>query len=63
MLIEDFQKTKHDDIFGLDRKKKYGGQREPTKQKKNEKLNSWKEYCNVTASTIPWSQIYKLAAG
>ena len=28
-----FQKTKHDDIFRLDRKKKYGGQREPIKQK------------------------------
>ena len=24
---------------------------------------SWKEYCNVTASSNPWSQVYKLAAG
>ena len=32
-------------------------------QIKKEKLNSWKEYCNVAASTNPWSQVYKLAAG
>jgi hypothetical protein len=30
---------------------------------KKEKCNSWKEYCNVAASTNPWSQVYKLAAG
>ena len=30
---------------------------------KTEKFNSWKEYCNVAASTNPWSQVYKLAAG
>jgi len=28
-----------------------------------DKLNSWKEYCNVTASTNRWSQVYKLASG
>jgi len=28
-----------------------------------EKLNSWKEYCNVEASINTWSQVYKLAAG
>jgi hypothetical protein len=30
---------------------------------KKEKFNSWKEYCNVAASTNTWSQVYKLAAG
>jgi len=30
---------------------------------KREKFISWKEYCNVTASTNPRSQVYKLAAG
>jgi hypothetical protein len=29
---------------------------------KREKFISWKEYCNVTASINPWSQVYKLAA-
>ena len=37
--------------------------REYQLQIKKEKLNSWKEYCNVAASTNPWSQVYKLAAG
>jgi hypothetical protein len=32
-------------------------------ENKREKFNSWKEYCNVAASTNPWSQVYKLAAG
>ena len=30
---------------------------------KHEKMNSWKEFCNLTASTNPWSQVYKLASG
>jgi hypothetical protein len=30
---------------------------------KKKKFNSWKEYCNVAASTNLWSQIYNLAAG
>jgi hypothetical protein len=30
---------------------------------RKEKFNSWKEYCNVTASSNPWSQVYKLATG
>jgi hypothetical protein len=30
---------------------------------RKEKINSWKEYCNVTASSNPWSQVYKLTAG
>jgi hypothetical protein len=30
---------------------------------KKEKFNSWKEYCNVAASTNPWSQVHKLTAG
>ena len=30
---------------------------------KKTKSTSWKEYCNVAASTNPWSQVYKLAAG
>ena len=29
---------------------------------KHEKLNSWKEFCDMTASTNPWSQVYKLAS-
>lgn len=30
---------------------------------RKEKFNSWREYSNVTASTNPWSQVYKLVTG
>jgi hypothetical protein len=30
---------------------------------RKEKLNPWKEYCNVAASLNPWSHVYKLATG
>ena len=30
---------------------------------KHEKLNSWKEFCDMTASINPLSQVYKLASG
>jgi len=58
-----FQRTKHNEILREDRKKNYGeAKRTYETEIKKEKLNSCKEYCNVTASTNPWSQVYKLAA-
>jgi len=30
---------------------------------RKEKFKSWKEYCNVTSSSNPWSIVYKLATG
>jgi hypothetical protein len=30
---------------------------------RKDKFNSWKENCNVTACSNPWSQVYKLATG
>ena len=30
---------------------------------KREKIRSWKEYCNLTSSSNPWNEVYKLAAG
>jgi len=30
---------------------------------KREKIQSWKEYCNLTTSSNPWNEVYKLAAG
>ena len=30
---------------------------------KREKTQSWKVYCNLTTSFIPWNEVYKLAAG
>jgi len=58
-----FQRTKHDEKLKEDRKKNYGeAKRTYQTEIKKEKLNSWKEYWNVTASTNPRSQVYKLAA-
>ena len=33
------------------------------KLKKKEEFKLWKEYCNVSASSNPWYQVYKLATG
>ena len=30
---------------------------------KKKQISSWKEYCNMTSSTNPWNEVYKLAAG
>jgi len=30
---------------------------------KREKIQSWKEYCNLTTSSNPWNEVYKLEAG
>jgi hypothetical protein len=30
---------------------------------KKEEISSWKEYFNMTSSTNPWNEVYKLAAG
>jgi hypothetical protein len=30
---------------------------------KREKIQSWKEYCNLTTFSNPWNKVYKLAAG
>ena len=29
---------------------------------KRGKIRSWKEYCNMTTATNPWTMVYKLAA-
>jgi len=58
-----YQRTRNDEKLRESRKQKYI---EATSKYqagiKKKKLNSWKEYCNVTASTNPWSQVYKLAS-
>jgi len=48
----------------VSRKRKYFEERKKYQNEiKKEKFNSWKEYCSVTSSVNPWSQVYKLAAG
>lgn len=59
-----YQITKNDEDLSEHRKQIYAeAKRKYQAGIKKEKLNSWKEYCNVAASTNPWSQVYKLAAG
>jgi len=54
-----FQRTRREN-----RKKKYlEAKRRYQDGIKKEKLNSWKEFCNVATSINPWSQVYKLWAG
>ena len=30
---------------------------------RREKLSSWKAYCNLTTTSNPWNEVYKIAAG
>jgi DNA-binding transcriptional regulator YhcF (GntR family) len=57
-----YQRTRNDEEHRESRKQTYVEEKYQA-DIKEEKFNSWKEYCNVEASTNPWSQIYKLAAG
>jgi ribonuclease HI len=59
-----YQRTRNDEDLRKKRKHKYHEEKKNYQHEiRKEKLNSWKEYCNVTASINPWSQVYKLAAG
>jgi hypothetical protein len=59
-----FQRTKNDEALRDNRKQHYiEAKRKYQTGIKKEKFNSLKEYCNVAASTNPWSQVYKFAAG
>jgi hypothetical protein len=59
-----YQRTRNDEEQRERRKQKYVEEKRKYQVEiKKEKFNSCKEYCNVTASTNPWSQVYKLVAG
>jgi len=59
-----YQRSRNDEKLREGRKQKYiEEKRKYQAGLKHEKINSWKEFCNVTASTNPWSQVYKLASG
>ena len=58
-----YQRTRNDEEQRERRKHKYlEEKRNYQAEIKEEKFNSWREYCNVAAFTNPWSQVYKLAA-
>jgi hypothetical protein len=59
-----YQRTRNNEELRECRKRKYFEEKKKYQTEiRKEKLNSWKEYCNVTASSNPWSQVYKLATG
>ena len=59
-----YQRTKNDEALREKRKATYmEAKRKYKTEIKKARASSWKEYCNVTASLNPWSQVYKLASG
>jgi hypothetical protein len=57
-----YQRTINDKKLREGRKQKYIEEKRKYQAGiKHEKMNSWQEFCNVTASTNPWSQVHKLA--
>jgi hypothetical protein len=59
-----YQRTRNNEELRVSRKQIYfeAKKKYPFEIRK-EKFNSWKEYCNLTSSSKPWSQVYKLATG
>ena len=58
------QRTRNNEELRESRKHKYLEEKKKYQYEiRKEKLNSWKEYCNVAASLNPWSHAYKLATG
>jgi hypothetical protein len=59
-----YQRTRNNEDLRENRKQKYFEEKKTYQYEiRKEKLNSWKEYCNVAASVNPWSHVYKLAKG
>jgi hypothetical protein len=59
-----FQRTRNNEGLREQRKTSYIKEQaryEATIER--EKIDSWKEHCNLTASSNPWNEVYKLAAG
>jgi hypothetical protein len=59
-----YQRTRNHEEMREQRKTQYlEGKARYAATIKEEKISSWKEYCNMTSSTNPWNEVYKLAAG
>jgi hypothetical protein len=59
-----YQRTRNNEDLRQQRKAQYTeGKARYASTIKKEKISSWKEYCNLTSSTNPWNEVYKLAAG
>ena len=59
-----YQRTLNNEELRENRKNQYlEGKRKYQAAIRREKLNSWKQYCNTTPSSNPWTTVYKLASG
>ena len=59
-----YQRTKHNEELRESRKQQYFEEKKKYQiQIRKEKINSWKEFCNLTPTTNPWTEVYKLATG
>jgi hypothetical protein len=59
-----YQRTRKHEGLREQRKPIYLAERVRYEAKiKRDKIQSWKEYCNLSTSSNPWNEVYKLAAG
>ena len=59
-----YQRSRNNEELRENRKHKYFEEKKKYQYEiRKDKFNSWKEYCSVTASLNPRSQVYKLAKG
>ncbi|PSN51387.1 hypothetical protein C0J52_04451 [Blattella germanica] len=59
-----YQRTKNNEELRESRKQQYFEEKKKYQiQIRKEKINSWKEFCNLTPTTNPWTEVYKLATG
>ena len=59
-----YQTTTNNEDLRAQRKAQYlEGKAWYTSTIKNEKVRSWKEFCNITPGNNPWNEVYKIAAG
>jgi aspartokinase len=59
-----YQRTRNNEDLRESRKQKYFEAKKKYQfENRKGKFKPWKEYCNVTSSSNPWSQVYKLATG
>ena len=59
-----FQRTVNNEQLREERRIQYlEGNREYQLTIKHQKINSWKEFCNITDGSNPWNAVYKIATG
>jgi hypothetical protein len=60
---KEIQKDKINNNLRDQRKTEYYAEKAQNQAKiKNAKIQSWRQYCNITSSTNPWNIVYKSAA-